>query len=197
MAQTLYYNGTILTMEDRRPQVEAVLTEDGRILDTGTWDKVKERAGDKTRRLDLQGRVMLPGFIDAHSHFTACASHTMEVDLGGACSFEDIITCIRQYIADKKINLHHRGVHAAGPLVLKQGPAGCNYRGIWFLGDIRHVDHPIGPARVVSHLRPYGLMNPGADTASGMLEGGAQLSHHQGIGHKINGKYKNPGYNGL
>ena len=103
MAQTLYYNGTILTMEDRRPQVEAVLTEDGRILDTGTWDKVKERAGDKTRRLDLQGRVMLPGFIDAHSHFTACASHTMEVDLGGACSFEDIITCIRQYIADKKI----------------------------------------------------------------------------------------------
>ena len=64
MAQTLYYNGTILTMEDRCPQVEAVLTEDGRILETGTWEKVKERAGDKARRLDLQGRVMMPGFID-------------------------------------------------------------------------------------------------------------------------------------
>ena len=103
MAQTLYYNGTILTMEDRRPQVEAVLTEDGRILDTGTWDKVKERPGDNTRRLYLQCRVMLPGFIDAHSNFTACASHTMEVDMGGACSYEVIITCILQYIADKKI----------------------------------------------------------------------------------------------
>ena len=45
MAQTLYYNGTILTMEDRCPQVEAVLTEDGRILETGTWEKIKERAG--------------------------------------------------------------------------------------------------------------------------------------------------------
>ena len=56
MAQTLYYNGTILTMEDRRPQVEAVLTKDGRILDTGTWEKVKERAGDKARRLDLTGQ---------------------------------------------------------------------------------------------------------------------------------------------
>ena len=66
MAQTLYYNGTILTMEDRCPQVEAVLTEDGRILETGTWEKVKERAGDKARRLDLQGRVMMPGFIDSH-----------------------------------------------------------------------------------------------------------------------------------
>ena len=65
MAQTLYYNGTILTMEDRCPQVEAVLTEDGRILETGTWEKVKERAGDKARRLDLQGRVMMPGFIDS------------------------------------------------------------------------------------------------------------------------------------
>ena len=103
MAQTLYYNGTILTMEDRCPQVEAVLTEDGRILETGTWEKVKERAGDKARRLDLQGKVMMPGFIDSHSHFTACASHTMEVDLGGAGSFEDMITCIRQYIEDKKI----------------------------------------------------------------------------------------------
>ena len=103
MAQTLYYNGTILTMEDRCPQVEAVLTEDGRILETGTWEKVKERAGDKARRLDLQGRVMMPGFIDSHSHFTACASRTMEVDLGGAGSFEDMITCIRQYIEDKKI----------------------------------------------------------------------------------------------
>ena len=103
MAQTLYYNGTILTMEDRCPRVEAVLTEDGRILETGTWEKIKERAGDKTRRLDLQGRVMLPGFIDSHSHFTACASHTMEADLSGARSFEDILTCIRQYIADKKI----------------------------------------------------------------------------------------------
>ena len=103
MAQTLYYNGTILTMEDRCPQVEAVLTEDGRILETGTWEKVKERAGDKARRLDLQGRVMMPGFIDSHSHFTACASHTMEVDLGGAGSFEDMIICIRQYIEDKKI----------------------------------------------------------------------------------------------
>ena len=72
MAQTLYYNGTILTMEDRRPQVEAVLTEDGRILDTGTWDKVKERAGDKTRRLDLQGRVMLPGFIDCLLYTSRC-----------------------------------------------------------------------------------------------------------------------------
>jgi len=73
MAQTLYYNGTILTMEDRCPQVEAVLTEDGRILETGTWEKVKERAGDKARRLDLQGRVMMPGLIESHSHFTACA----------------------------------------------------------------------------------------------------------------------------
>ena len=78
MAQTLYYNGTILTMEDRCPQVEAVLTEDGRILETGTWEKVKERAGDKARRLDLQGRVMMPGLIDSHSHCTA-SGNTLKI----------------------------------------------------------------------------------------------------------------------
>lgn len=103
MAQTLYYNGTILTMEDHMPQAEAVLTQDGRIMAVGSWQELKEKAEKKARLADLLGNVMMPGFIDPHSHFTACASHTMEVDLGSAGSFDDIISCVRQYIADKNI----------------------------------------------------------------------------------------------
>lgn len=103
MAQTLYYNGTILTMENHMPQAEAVLTQDGRIMAVGSWQELKEKAEKKARLADLLGNVMMPGFIDPHSHFTACASHTMEVDLGSAGSFDDIISCVRQYIADKNI----------------------------------------------------------------------------------------------
>ena len=79
MGQILYYNGTILTMEDQKPCVEAVLTENGRITDAGTYKDLLERAGSQVRKGDLQGNVMVPGFIDPHSHFTACASNTMEV----------------------------------------------------------------------------------------------------------------------
>ncbi len=68
MAQTLYYNGTILTMDDNTPQVEGVLTEGGRILETGSFEQVKERAQRNAVMADLQGCTMLPGFIDPHSH---------------------------------------------------------------------------------------------------------------------------------
>lgn len=103
MGQTLYYNGTILTMEEQKPGVEAVLTENGRILDTGKAADLLERAGAGVVKADLQGNVMLPGFIDPHSHFTACASHTMEVNLEGAGSFEEIISRVRDFIRDQAI----------------------------------------------------------------------------------------------
>lgn len=102
MGQTLYYNGTILTMEDRMPYTDAVLTENGRILDIGKYGELAERARPDAVKADLQGNVMLPGFIDPHSHFTACASHTMEADLDGARDFGEIISRIRDFIREQK-----------------------------------------------------------------------------------------------
>ena len=101
MGQILYYNGTILTMEDQKPCVEAVLTENGRITDAGTYKDLLERAGSQVRKGDLQGNVMVPGFIDPHSHFTACASNTMEVNLDGAENFDTIISRIQDFIRQR------------------------------------------------------------------------------------------------
>lgn len=103
MGQTLYYNGTIVTMEEKEPYAEAVLTEQGKILDVGSYEALKERVGKDTARADLQGNTMLPGFVDAHSHFTACAGHTMEVDLTGAGSFDEIVNRIQAYISERGI----------------------------------------------------------------------------------------------
>lgn len=102
MGQTLYYNGAILTMEDQNPSVEAVLTENGTIMGTGTYRDMSDKADAGVNRADLQGKVMLPGFIDPHSHFTACASHTMEADLTGAQNFEEVISRIQEFISRKK-----------------------------------------------------------------------------------------------
>ena len=104
MGQTLYHNGTILTMEDGKPYVEAVLTEEGRIVGTGSCRELKEQAGPGTYMADLEGNVMLPGFIDPHSHFTACASRTMEADLENAGSFDDIMRIIREYMVSRKVS---------------------------------------------------------------------------------------------
>ena len=62
MEQVLYYNGTIITMENREaPYAEAVLTENGRIKDRGSFSRLREAAGRDARLADLQGAAMIPG----------------------------------------------------------------------------------------------------------------------------------------
>jgi len=68
VADMIYYDGTIITINDAQPQVEAVAVKDGKILAVGTKDELLKSKGDATELIDLQGRTMLPGFVDAHGH---------------------------------------------------------------------------------------------------------------------------------
>ncbi|WP_294520988.1 amidohydrolase [uncultured Pseudoflavonifractor sp.] len=88
MEQTLFYNGTILTMEDG-PAPQAVLTEGGVIRAVGTLAELEALASDARRR-DLKGRTLMPAFLDPHSHLTALASTLDLCPLGSASSFGDM-----------------------------------------------------------------------------------------------------------
>ena len=69
-ADTIYDNGSILTMAGKQPTyVEALAVKDGRILSVGAKDEVLKTKGDSTRVVDLAGKALLPGFLDAHSHY--------------------------------------------------------------------------------------------------------------------------------
>ena len=68
VADMIYYDGTIITINDAQPQVEAVAVKDGKILAVGTKDELLKSKGDATKLIDLEGRTMLPGFVDAHGH---------------------------------------------------------------------------------------------------------------------------------
>lgn len=69
-ADAIFFGGPILTMNDAAPDAEAVAVKDGRIVAVGSLAEVRaaEQAGATTME-DLQGRTLLPGFIDPHSHF--------------------------------------------------------------------------------------------------------------------------------
>ena len=64
----ILYNGTVITMNDGQPRAEAVAIADGRFLAVGTSEKVLALATGKTNKINLEGRTVVPGFIDAHSH---------------------------------------------------------------------------------------------------------------------------------
>lgn len=68
VADTIYQNGDIITVDDDQPTAEAVAVKDGRILAVGDKDEVLKKRGDETRLVDLGGKTMLPGFVDSHGH---------------------------------------------------------------------------------------------------------------------------------
>lgn len=91
MNQTVYYNGKIITMNGEQI-VEAILVEDGRIREVGSNNEILNRKSPEAEVINLEGKTMLPAFIDPHSHFTSVASMLDKVDLSGCTSMEEIRT---------------------------------------------------------------------------------------------------------
>ena len=67
-ADTVYYNGTVLTVDSEATVVEGVAVRDGKILATGSNEYVRRLAGPETEQVDLEGKTLVPGFIDTHTH---------------------------------------------------------------------------------------------------------------------------------
>lgn len=79
----VYHNGTIITMEaDTAEYVDAVAVKDGRIAYAGSRDAAIAAVGGSPTQIDLEGRTMLPGFIDTWGHFALFAQQTLGVNLG-------------------------------------------------------------------------------------------------------------------
>lgn len=76
-----FINGHILTMEANSPVAEAVFIEQDRISAVGSNEDIQALIRDDTLVHDLQGKTLLPGFIDAHGHFPGSALGVLNVDL--------------------------------------------------------------------------------------------------------------------
>ncbi len=95
MARTIFYNAQVVTMEDACPEAQAVLVEGDRILQVGGNAEILALKDDKTQLRDLEGRALLPGFIDPHSHFTAVAYSLLMVNAkpapSGPCDTRELL----------------------------------------------------------------------------------------------------------
>ena len=67
-ADRIWFGGPILTMDDKAMWAEAIAESGGRILAVGSRADVLKTRGAKTQIVDLKGRTLLPGFVDAHGH---------------------------------------------------------------------------------------------------------------------------------
>lgn len=104
--QTLYYNGTIITVNDAQPQAEALLVENGRIAAVGTFDEVQQLADAQTEKVDLQGKIMLPGFIDGHGHIANLSAGLPKLfppPMGTIDSKEKLFSELKKLVAENAV----------------------------------------------------------------------------------------------
>lgn len=99
----LYYGGPILTMEDEGDRPEAVLVENGKIKKTGTLKEAMDAAGNRVKKVNLEGKCLMPAFIDGHGHISMNGQMALCADLSECLSFDDIVQTLNAYIKDKGI----------------------------------------------------------------------------------------------
>lgn len=69
VADKIFINGKIITVDEKNTIAQAVAVADGKILAVGTTENIQKLKGKKTEVVDLKGKTVTPGFIDGHSHF--------------------------------------------------------------------------------------------------------------------------------
>jgi len=79
-ADLIFSGGPVHTVNATNAIAEAVAVSDGRILAVGSAAAVNATAGAGTRHIDLRGRSLLPGFVDAHCHFSGVGAAQDAID---------------------------------------------------------------------------------------------------------------------
>ncbi len=102
-ADAIYTNGDIITMEgDSANYAEAVALKEGKIVFVGSKTEAEKLKGDSTKLIDLQGKTLLPAFLDGHGHFynvgfaASCANILPPPD-GAGKDFASIIAELNRY----------------------------------------------------------------------------------------------------
>ena len=102
-ADAIYFGGPILTMNDAQPQVQALAVRGELIAAVGDRQAIEALRGPATRMVDLQGRTLIPGFVDPHSHLGGVGLQAISANLlpppdGPNASIAQLQKTLREYI---------------------------------------------------------------------------------------------------
>ena len=99
-ADLILTGGVVYAVDTRRSRYEAVAVKDGRIVALGSAAEAAEWAGPRTRTVDLGGRLVLPGFVDAHLHPSFATVELFEVRLADCRSVQECLDRLALFAAE-------------------------------------------------------------------------------------------------
>lgn len=149
VADLLVTNGTIYTSDSSLPFADSMAVRNGRILGIGNYSSLQALAGYQTEYLNLEGRIVVPGFIDSHVHFLSGGLQMARVELREADTKEKFIEIVKAAAT----NMEH------GAWILGGGWNNDFWGGEWPVGtwiDDITENNPVWLSRMDGHM---GLAN--------------------------------------
>src|SRR6188472_4295169 len=112
-ADLVLTNGRIVTVDEGRPEAEAIAVSKDRIQALGTAAQIKTMIGPNTQVIDLQGQLAIPGFIESHGHFGGVGGAQLELNLMNVESWDKIVMMVAEAVSRAKPGewIYGRGWH--------------------------------------------------------------------------------------
>lgn len=121
-ADLVLKNGYIYTVDSQKPRAQALAIKDGKFLYVGTAAGAKKFIGRRTKVVDLEGKLVLPGFIDSHCHAISAYKQFYEINLNDCKEISGYQKAIREYLLAHPDAKFIRGRGWRNPLFGKTGP---------------------------------------------------------------------------
>ena len=99
-ADLILYNGNFITLDEKNPCASAMVVIDGKISKIGNYEDVKDLIGGGTDKLNLEGKTVVPGFIDAHIHLISLGLAMQVMDLQEITSKTVFLDKIKEKVED-------------------------------------------------------------------------------------------------
>nr|XP_043619515.1 protein LONG AFTER FAR-RED 3 isoform X2 [Erigeron canadensis] len=101
-AELMIRNGSIYTSDSSLPFADSMAILHSRVLRIGTYSFVKQVSGDGTKELNLEGKIVVPGFIDSHVHLIPGGLQMARVKVRGVNSKHDFILKVKEAVENMK-----------------------------------------------------------------------------------------------
>ncbi len=98
VADYLFQNGHVYTVNQKQPWAEAVAVKENKIIFVGSDSEAKAFIGKNTKIIDLNGQMLMPGFIDGHNHLVCGAAGKRGINLTGSENKEEMLKRIKDYV---------------------------------------------------------------------------------------------------
>jgi len=101
-ADLVLKNGKIVTVDEVKPEAQAIAVRGDIIVAVGSNRQIKPYLDQATKVIDLEGKLAIPGFIDAHGHFTSLGESKLKLDLMRVKNWDEIVAMVEEAVRKAK-----------------------------------------------------------------------------------------------